>query len=50
MGLAISTEFETGDERASEAKTSESIDPFILELLLISSNIQHLDMLLSQAP
>lgn len=50
MGLDISTEFETGNEQASVTTTSEGIDPCLLELRIISSNIQNLDRLLSRAP
>lgn len=41
MALDISTEFETGEESVN---TSDHIHSCILELRLVSSNIQNLDI------
>lgn len=49
-GFDISTEFETGEDQASAAVTQPAIHPCILELRLITSNIQHLNTLLQRSP
>lgn len=50
MGLDIATEFETDQERALLTTPGEDTHPCILELRLISSNIQNLDRLVRRTP
>lgn len=49
LELDISTEFETSNEQQSPADPQASLHPCILELRLITSNIQHLDTLHQQS-
>lgn len=50
MGRDIATEFETDEERALVTTPGEDTHPCILELRLISSNIQNLDKLVRWTP
>lgn len=52
MALDFSTEFETGKtgEEQASITTRDNTHPCILELRLISSNIQNLNTIISQAP
>lgn len=48
--LDISTEYETGEELRSSTATQPAVYPCLLELRLITSNIQHIMTLLRQPP